>query len=454
MADEKKPEGHQHLRPQWSGRDILDKDHAGDLDRESALHEFDGKLPRHEAEDKAYSSYTKTQHAKAAAHHLTGIKLAEASGDSREAGKHGLMYQLHLQALGHETVGPVPDEVQQHLKGGSADDGKSIYKFKVHPGDIYVLPGNLGKQETHTMATQETPAAPKTLTWTEHDDNSGGFLEAVDTDARLSYRTWAVPQGAKPVQHVLVKTDEYRRQTTCGYFAKAELAQEAAEGQTALAKAERDAGAAGAQLSKAEALAKGASSGLAALKAAQAAKKELSAGGSGGEIREGSSSPGKGPHEESSTAGGEGSSAGGGKPPWLKSEGSAGGSAEAKCGKCGAGKSMCKCGNFGKSELCKRCGKSEPVCKAGGKCKPMTKGEAAVVLADGEAEAHKARLAEGTQLLAKVATESFAPMTGFGTDAKGQTTGTSPAALAANLRNVYVVAKAILDGKSGAPAAK
>ena len=46
MADDKKPSEHKHLRPQWAGRDIVNKDHGAELDHAAALHEFEGKLPR------------------------------------------------------------------------------------------------------------------------------------------------------------------------------------------------------------------------------------------------------------------------------------------------------------------------------------------------------------------------------------------------------------------------
>ena len=238
---------HKHLRPQWAGRDVCDLDHGADLDREAALHEFEGKLPRHQAEDKAYSDYKHKQHARAAAHHLQGIKLAEAAGDEREGRKHGLMYQLHLQHLGHEPIGPVPKEVQQHLDAGSGSDGGKFYSYKPHRGDIFVLDG-LGKKEKNMAMDNDEilndldlgddGLGDVLLDWERHDDNTGGFLQAMDKTERLVYRTWAIERGARPTQHVLVKHDGVR-QTTLGYFDTREDALAVAEGFTTMAKADQ-----------------------------------------------------------------------------------------------------------------------------------------------------------------------------------------------------------------------
>jgi hypothetical protein len=133
MADEKKD----HLKDlQWQGRAIAEKDHAHDLDREAAMHEFGNKLPRAEAEEKAYESYKKDQHARAAAHHLQGMKAAHASGNMEEARKHGILYDQHVKGLGHESsIGPVPSSISRYV----SEDDKGPYKFKAHHGDRFVL---------------------------------------------------------------------------------------------------------------------------------------------------------------------------------------------------------------------------------------------------------------------------------------------------------------------------
>lgn len=120
----------------WQGRTILDPDHAHELDREAAVHEFGGKYPRHEAEARAYSLYRKKQLAIGAAHHLKGARAAQAVGDMDEAQKHGTLYTLHLKELGHESIGPIPEEVRHHL---DKTDGEKHYKFKVHPADAFLL---------------------------------------------------------------------------------------------------------------------------------------------------------------------------------------------------------------------------------------------------------------------------------------------------------------------------
>jgi hypothetical protein len=207
MADSPHKDGVKHSRPQWMGRDIADEHDGEHLERESALKEFSGKMHRGAAEDEAYGDYRKQQHAIAAAHHLTGMKLAEAAGDLKQGRKHGLMYELHLKALGHESVGPVPDEVHHHLRDNLPE---KLYRFKPHPGDAFVLDsGNLGKQE-NSMADEK-------LNWEKHDDDSGGFLEAFNKSDRSTFRTWAVPMGGKGTKHVLVKT-ESGRQSPLGYF--------------------------------------------------------------------------------------------------------------------------------------------------------------------------------------------------------------------------------------------
>ena len=152
---------HKHLRPQWAGRDVLDKEHGTDLDRESALHEFEGKMPRHEAEDKAYGDYKRQAHAPRPRLTTSGVSSSpEATGDMREGRKHGLMYQLHCKQLGHEAIGPVPKEVHQHLDASGDDaENQKVYSFKAHRGDISTsLPDELGKKKEGNP-WQRKPAA-------------------------------------------------------------------------------------------------------------------------------------------------------------------------------------------------------------------------------------------------------------------------------------------------------
>jgi hypothetical protein len=441
---------HRHLRPQWAGRDITEADHAQDLDREAALSEFDGKMPRHEAEGKAYSEYKRTQHAKAAAHHLRGIRLAEAAGDNREGRKHGLMYQLHLQALGHEPIGPVPKEVEQHSQGDGSEGSHKVYSFKAHRGDIFVLPDEtLGKKEK-SMADTNTEMQ---LEWERHDDNTGGFHKALDkSDRHAEYRTWAIDKGMmKPAQHVLVKFDGVK-QTTLGYFDTQAEAMQKAEGEVGLRKN----AAHGAGIPLGVAATAKAETGLGALKSAmgKAGNEGIAAvaaaqrqGGKEASDAMGSSGSSYGKEElsasaSSSSAGGS-KSASDNKPPWMrkdltdfeaKSEG-------VRCGKCGSKAEACKCGNMGKAELCKRCGKAENLCK----CSGMGKSEAQQKLADEEKVAHERQYALGKEVLAKVETTGSGPTGSFGLDKDGKATGVSPQELQARLHDIYVAAKFVVD---------
>lgn len=132
MGDEKK----QAKQAEWLGRPISHEDHGHDLEREAAIHEFGNHLPRHEAEEKAYDGYKKEQHARAAAHHLQGMKAAQAAGNMDEARKHGMMYDQHLKGLGHHSsVGPVPHDVERYVR----ESDKGPYSFKNHGADSFLV---------------------------------------------------------------------------------------------------------------------------------------------------------------------------------------------------------------------------------------------------------------------------------------------------------------------------
>lgn len=120
----------------WLGRPIVSQEHANDLEIAAAANEFDKGMSRHDAESKAHDDYIRDQRLSAAAHHLSGIKASQGSGDLSEAQKHGALYQLHLKALGLDPMGPVPPEVQAKM---NAPDRKKIYGFKAHAGDLFAL---------------------------------------------------------------------------------------------------------------------------------------------------------------------------------------------------------------------------------------------------------------------------------------------------------------------------
>jgi hypothetical protein len=119
----------------WQGRQLVSRSHVSELERESALREFRDQMPREQAEEQAYQDYQRKHHAEAGAHHLRGLKAAQASGDTEEAKKHGIAYELHLKALGHEPGEGVPDEIRAHVEAPKAVH----HKFKAHAGDALLL---------------------------------------------------------------------------------------------------------------------------------------------------------------------------------------------------------------------------------------------------------------------------------------------------------------------------
>lgn len=133
----KKNEDVKKAQPMWLNKHpVLHEGHLHDLDTRAAINEFDRKMPRAEAEAKAHKDYMAEHHAVAAAHHLSGMKAAQAVGNMEEAKKHGAMYRLHIKALGHDPVGPVPAEVQNHYPN---EDSAKVYKFKAHKADRFLL---------------------------------------------------------------------------------------------------------------------------------------------------------------------------------------------------------------------------------------------------------------------------------------------------------------------------
>lgn len=120
----------------WLGRPILDNAHVGQLELLAAANEFRDKLPRHQAEAKAYLDYVKDQRTEAVAHHLAGIKAASATGDMETARKHGAMYETHMKALGHNPMDAVPPEVMAKL---NSPHRPNPTRFKAHVGDSFAV---------------------------------------------------------------------------------------------------------------------------------------------------------------------------------------------------------------------------------------------------------------------------------------------------------------------------
>ena len=123
---------------------ILDDDHVHGLEARAALNEWAHKLPRHEAEAEAHKDYIKDQLTEGASHHYLGMKTAHAAGDTDSALKHGIMYKLALNALGHKDTIKPPPEVENKAKHTPS---KGLYKFKYHPSDSLLLQDN---QESKT----------------------------------------------------------------------------------------------------------------------------------------------------------------------------------------------------------------------------------------------------------------------------------------------------------------
>lgn len=139
---------------QWLGKYPLVKpQHAEELEQHAAVNEFGQKMPRAAAEAMAYGHYAKKQRVQAAAHHLAGMKAAQAAGDMESARKHGAMYALHSKALGHDVAGPAHPAVQAELANAP---GK--YKFRAHAADALALAPHV----TEHGAVSSAPAPPKT----------------------------------------------------------------------------------------------------------------------------------------------------------------------------------------------------------------------------------------------------------------------------------------------------
>jgi hypothetical protein len=148
--------------PQWLGRPILHQDHVQDLETRAAVNEFHHKMPRHIAEQAAHESYVKEQRERAAAHHLAGMKASMATGNHEDARKHWALYDLHLKALGKDSIGAIPPEIEKRMM--EAGD-KPVYKFKAHKGDLYAL---------HEPTKDVAPAAGQSIQKSEDLEKAQG----------------------------------------------------------------------------------------------------------------------------------------------------------------------------------------------------------------------------------------------------------------------------------------
>lgn len=132
MADDKKKRG------SWMGHPLLAPEHEHDLHLAAALHEFEGGMPRHDAEKRALEDYRREHHARAAAHHYAGMKAGHATGNMEDAKKHHALYSLHVKALGEDPMGPVPEVVRKYHGGSGTDKQPHVYRFHGHDADEYL----------------------------------------------------------------------------------------------------------------------------------------------------------------------------------------------------------------------------------------------------------------------------------------------------------------------------
>jgi hypothetical protein len=134
MPNEKKP------TPMWLGHPLLDESHAHELHLASALNEFQGGIPRADAEKRALEEYRHEHHGRAAAHHYGSMRAAHSVGDMDTAQRHHALYSLHVKALGEDPMGPVPEVVRKYHEGAGTDKKqKRVTSFKGHDADQFIV---------------------------------------------------------------------------------------------------------------------------------------------------------------------------------------------------------------------------------------------------------------------------------------------------------------------------
>lgn len=150
---------------QWSGRTILDPNDAHQLEQDAATYEFKHRMPREDAEHRAYHEYQQKKHREAAAYHLKGIRASQAVGDGEEGRKHGAMYQLHMQALGLNPMDAVPGDIKSMAETAP----EKFYRFKAHKGDLYAL------QKAHLLTGYASLKKAWPVDAEENNQNLMGF---------------------------------------------------------------------------------------------------------------------------------------------------------------------------------------------------------------------------------------------------------------------------------------
>ncbi len=107
-------------------------DHAHDLERAAALHQFHGGLSKEQAEASAYQKYKVLQHQKACAHHLDGMRNSKANGNIADGQRHYIMFCSHAKELGLNPHRPVPPEILAH------STEQSSKKYEDHGADSFI----------------------------------------------------------------------------------------------------------------------------------------------------------------------------------------------------------------------------------------------------------------------------------------------------------------------------
>lgn len=188
----------------WQDRVILADEHGPELTQRAAELEFKERLHREAAEAQAYREYHRKHVLAAAAHHLRGMKAAQATGDTDEARKHGAMYEMHMGKLGLDPWQEPPRELKSAM---TADDRSAAHKFRAHPGDTFVVEEHKAKQAAKLVKNQleELHLKAKAIVLLRKafpTDPTKPVGEGVSPDLRQRYKMAAnSPPGAARAAH-------------------------------------------------------------------------------------------------------------------------------------------------------------------------------------------------------------------------------------------------------------
>lgn len=193
----------------WMGHPTLEKEHEHELHLAAALHEFQGGMPRQEAEKQALADYRREWHARAAAHHFAGVKASHATGNMDDAKKHHALYSLHVRALGEDPMGPVPESVRKYHGQAGDEKQRHVYSFRGHDADQFLV-RPITKSECELVdLTKSTPlealraAANQVASFVKMDDYLAEVVEKAEEESKpgpqqpqhigrdLGYGEWA-----------------------------------------------------------------------------------------------------------------------------------------------------------------------------------------------------------------------------------------------------------------------